>query len=41
MHEEFTPEMKTQRNSVLRDVADNTLNARRIIETLNNSNPEH
>jgi hypothetical protein len=41
MHEEFTPEMKTLRNSVLQDVADNTLNARRILETLNNSNPEH
>lgn len=41
MHEEFTPEMKTQRNVVLHDVADNTVNAKRIIETLNNSNPEN
>lgn len=40
MLEEFTPEMKSQRNNVLHEVADNTLNAKRIIETLNNSNPE-
>jgi Glycosyl transferases group 1 len=40
MQEEFTPEMKTKRNNVLQEVADNTLNAKRIIETLNHSNPE-
>ncbi len=40
MHEEFTAEMKTKRNLVLHEVADNTLNAKRIIDSLNNYNPE-
>jgi hypothetical protein len=39
MHEEFTPEMKAGRNLVLQEVADNTLNAKRIIESLNNYSP--
>lgn len=40
MIEDFTPEMRASRNLVLREVADNTLNARKIIEFLNNYNPE-
>lgn len=40
MHEDFTPEMKASRNLVLQEIADNTLNAKRIIESLNNYSPE-
>ena len=40
MHEDFTPEMKAGRNLVLQEVADNTLNAKRIIESLNNYSPK-
>jgi hypothetical protein len=40
MHEDFTPEMKATRSLALLDVADNTLNAKRIIETIKNYNPE-
>jgi hypothetical protein len=40
MHEDFTPEMRANRNFVLSQVADNNVNARRIIEFLNTYNPE-
>lgn len=40
MKDVFTPEMREQRNTVLREVADNDVNARRIIETIDNYNPE-
>ncbi len=40
MQEVFTPEMRTSRDHVLREVADNVVNARKIIEFLNNYNPE-
>ena len=36
MREDFTPDMRTKRNIVLREVADNSVNARKIIEFLNN-----
>lgn len=40
MKEDFTPEMKLTRDRILSEVADNTLNARKIIEFLNNYGPE-
>jgi hypothetical protein len=40
MLEDFTPEMRANRNFVLSQVADNNVNARRIIEFLNTYNPE-
>lgn len=40
MQAEFTPDMREKRDHVLREVADNTLNARKIIEFLNNYSPE-
>lgn len=39
MKEEFTTEMRQERNRHLYKVADNTVNAKRIIESLNNSAP--
>jgi hypothetical protein len=36
MNEEFTPEMKRKRSLLLSEIADNLLNAKRIIESLNN-----
>jgi len=40
MQADFTPEMRAKRDHVLREVADNILNARKIIEFLNNYSPE-
>ncbi len=40
MHEDFTPEIRANRNFVLSQVADNTVNAKKIIEFLNTYNPE-
>ncbi|MRR22936.1 glycosyltransferase, partial [bacterium] len=40
MFDVFTPEMREKRNLLLREVADNDVNARRIIETIDNYNPE-
>lgn len=39
MEADFTPEMRLKRDRVLNEVADNTLNARKIIEFLNNYSP--
>ncbi|MFN2336878.1 MAG: hypothetical protein ABR560_07895 [Bacteroidales bacterium] len=39
MQADFTPEMRLKRDRVLHEVADNTLNARKIIEFLNNYSP--
>jgi hypothetical protein len=39
MQADFTPEMREKRDHVLREVADNTLNARKIIEFLNSYSP--
>lgn len=39
MQADFTPEMREKRERVLHEVADNTLNARKIIEFLNNYSP--
>jgi hypothetical protein len=35
MNEEFTPEMKRKRSLLLSEIADNSLNAKRIVESLN------
>ncbi len=40
MGDVFTTEMRERRNLLLREVADNDVNARRIIETIDNYNPE-
>ena len=40
MKDVFTQEMRERRNSLLREVADNDINAKRIIETLDTYNPE-
>lgn len=40
MKEEFTRDMRNQRNHLLKEVADNDVNARKIIETIDGYNPE-
>ncbi len=40
MREEFTAAMRTDRNLLLKEVADNETNARRIIEAIDTYNPE-
>lgn len=40
MKEEFTVEMRNHRNILLKEVADNDVNARRIVETIDGYNPE-
>lgn len=37
MHEDFTPEMRSERNAMLAGMVDNNVNARKIIETINNN----
>lgn len=40
MKDDFTLEMRERRNHLLREVADNEVNARKIIEIIDNYNPE-
>jgi len=38
MNEEVSAEMKEKRRALLREIADNSVNAKRIVESLSNDN---